>query len=100
MNGALRPIRYECKALSGVGARVRIHLSRNELGVARKIRREGPGRWLLVGVQESGESVDLTSLIEDLLDDDERPMEALYERGLEPDGLRLLVDRRGSIGRN
>jgi len=92
-DGEVVPVRYECKGISATSPRVRVFLSRNELGVARRVYREGPGRWMLVGVQPDGECVDLTSLIEDLLHEDEEPLEALYERGLEPDGLRLVVER-------
>ena len=89
----LRPVRFECKAISSGSGRVRVYLSRNELAVARSVRRAGPGRWVLVGVQPNGASVDLTTLLDDLLAEDEKPLEPLYQRGLEPDGLRLIVER-------
>ena len=89
----LVPVRYECKGISSNTRRIRVHLSRNELAVARRVRREGNGKWLLVGVQPDGICVDLTSFLQDLLDEDEAPLEPLYQRGLEPDGLRLVVER-------
>ena len=94
----LSPVRFECKAISSGSGRVRVYLSRNELAVARNVRRAGPGRWVLVGVQPNGASVDLTPLLDDLLDEEEKPLEPLYERGLEPDGFRLIVERRGHAG--
>jgi len=96
LDGELTPVRYECKGISSSSQRVRVYLSRNELGVARRVHREGPGRWMLVGVQPDGTSVDMTSLIVDLLDDAEVPLEPLYDRGLEPDGLRLVIERVGT----
>ncbi len=92
-DGGLVPVRYECKGISASTQRIRVHLSRNELGVARRVRREGRGQWLLVGVQPDGVCVDLTSFLEDLLEESEKPLEPLYQRGLEPDGLRLVVER-------
>jgi hypothetical protein len=92
-DGELTPVRYECKGISSSSKRVRVYLSRNELGVARRVYRDGPGRWMLVGVQTDGTCVDMTSLIVDLLDDAEVPLKPLHDRGLEPDGLRLVVER-------
>ena len=92
-DGVLLPVRYECKGISATSPRVRVHVSRNELGVARRVHRDGTGRWMLVGVQPDGQCVDLTGLIEDLLDEAEKPLEPLHRRGLEPDGLRLVVER-------
>ena len=94
----LVPVRYECKGISTRTQRIRVHLSRNELGVARRVLREGTGKWLLVGVQPDGVCVDLTSLLADLLDESEKPLEPLYQRGLEPDGLRLVVERPDATG--
>ena len=93
VEGALSPVRYECKGISSTSPRVRVYLSRNELGVARRVHRSGPGRWMLVGVQPDGQCVDLTELIGDLLDAAEIPLEPLHDLGLEPDGLRLVVER-------
>jgi len=93
----LVPVRYECKGISASTHWIRVHLSRNELSVARRVRREGEGKWLLVGVQPDGVCVDLTSFLEDLLDENEKPLEPLYQRGLEPDGLRLVVERPEAI---
>jgi hypothetical protein len=72
---------------------IHVYLSRNELGVARRVHREGNGKWLLVGVQPDGVCVDLTSFLADLLDENEAPLEPLYQLELEPDGLRLVVER-------
>ena len=93
VDGSLVPVRYECKGIAAASPRVRVYLSRNELGVARRVHREGPGRWVLVGVQPDGRCVDLTSLIGDLLDAAEVPLEPLHARGIEPDGIRLVVER-------
>ena len=60
----LVPVRYECKGIAASSRRIRIHLSRNELGVARRVRREGNGKWLLVGVQPDGVCVDLTGFLQ------------------------------------
>jgi len=89
----LTPVRYECKAISSSSPRVRIHLSRNEIAVARRVSLSGPGRWMLVGVQPDGQCVDLTGLVADLIDEAEAPLAPLHELGLEPDGLRLVVER-------
>jgi hypothetical protein len=97
-DAGLVPIRYECKGISASTRRIRVHLSRNELGVARRVHREGNGKWLLVGVQPDGICVDLTSFLVDLLDEAEAPLQPLYQRGLEPDGLRLVVERPDTTG--
>ncbi len=89
----LIPVRYECKAISASGSSFRVHLSRNELAVARDVRRNGPGRWVLVGIQPDGQCVDLTDFLEDLIDGERTPLQPLHDRGLEPDGLRLVVHR-------
>lgn len=94
----LIPVRYECKGISGSAPRTRIYLSRNELGVARRVRREGPGKWLLVGVQPDGACVDLTGFLEELLEESEKPLKPLYELGLEPDGLRVILERQEVVG--
>ena len=89
--GSLQPVRYECKGLPRDARRIRIHLSRRELSVARQPT--GGGRWMLVGVQPDGAPVDLTALVEPLLADDPRPLAPLHAMGMEPDGYRLLVER-------
>ena len=89
----LAPLRYECKGISATAQRLRVHISRNELGVARHVHREGPGKWLLIGVQPDGACVDLTSFIQPLIEAHETPLQPLYQLGLEPDGLRLVVER-------
>jgi hypothetical protein len=96
VEGQLVPIRYECKALGTSGRLAYIHLSRNELAVARRVQREGPGVWKLVGVQPDGTCVDFTPAIADLLAEDELPLQGLFQRGLEPDGFRLVVERGSS----
>ncbi len=85
--------RYECKGLPRDAARIRIHLSRRELAVARQVQQTGRGRWRLVGVETSGRSVDLTPLVADLLTADPAPLQPLSSLGFEPDGLRLVVTR-------
>ncbi len=91
----LTPVRYECKGIASGGHRIRVHVSRNELAVARRVRREESGRWQLVGVQPNGLCVDLTGFLDDLLDEHESALAPLHARGLEPDGLRLVVERLG-----
>ena len=92
--GQLEVVRYECKGLAAGTGRIRVFLSRRELAIARKVHQEGPGRWLLVGVEPTGRSINLTPLLADLLVESALPLEPLFDRGLEPDGLRLLVERR------
>jgi hypothetical protein len=101
-DGQVEPVRYECKAIGASGNTLRVHLTRRELAVARKVWRDkGPGVWRLVGVEPSGRCVDLTPLIEDILDDEAKPLAPLHEQGLEPDGLRLVIERGSpSAGEN
>lgn len=89
----VQPVRYECKGLPRSARVVRVFLSRRELAVARAVHRDGPGIWKLIGVETSGRTVDLTPFIEELLDEQGALLAPLHDRGLEEDGLRLVVER-------
>lgn len=91
--GKLIPIRYECKGISSDSPKIAVHLSRNELAIAKQVRRHGPGHWTLVGVQPSGICADMTELVAPLIEDGEAPLLPLYELGVEPDGVRIIVTR-------
>ena len=92
-SGQLIAVRYECKGLPTVAKTIRVFLSRRELNVARAVRKSGPGKWCLVGVEPSGASVDLTDWIVPVIESGQTPIEPLYALGLEPDGLRLVAVR-------
>ncbi len=86
-------VRYECKGLPTSAPRIRVHLSRREIGVARKVTRDGPGLWKLIGVEPTGTAIDLTHAIHDLLASDSTILKSLHDKGLEHDGLRLVIQR-------
>ena len=88
-------VRYECKGLPSADRRVHVHLSRREIGVARKVTMDGgPGFWKLIGVKPSGAAVDLTDAIQDLRINNSHILRSLHDKGLEHDGLRLVIEQR------
>lgn len=88
-----RVVRYECKGLPTSAPRIRVHLSRREIGVARRVVRDGHGLWKLIGVEPNGRAIDLTHAINDLLAQDSTILKSLHDKGLEHDGLRLVIQR-------
>ena len=95
------PVRYEVKAVgSGTGA-VRVFLSLNELNVLRGTQagnepRFERGRWVLVGVGEDGDAVDLTPSVQPLVADEGDELASLARKGVLPDGVQVVV----AVGEN
>lgn len=83
--GKLVAARYEVKGLPRGARRLRFFLSRNELGVARRCR-ASRDVWRLVGVQEGGCCLDLTPIVEELLDLDDGVLRRLNDLGIAADG--------------
>lgn len=100
-DGGLIPVRYECKTLPGNSGTFRVFLSANELKVFRKVRSENRqtspasidtrylGEWKLIGVAPDGLGIDLTGLLEPIVESDLGLLEPIAKKGLTPDAFIL-----------
>ena len=93
-DSGFEPVRYEVKSLQQEGSRFKIHLSRNQLSIYRKVHFEDgkdqlyDGDWRLLGVRPDGSAVDLTSQLEDL----PSQVRSLQTNGYDHDGLLIYVE--------
>lgn len=90
------PVRYEVKSFQDEGSRFKVHLSRNQLAIYRKVHVEDDtgqlydGDWRLLGVRPDSSAVDLTSELEDL----PSQLRLLQTKGYDHDGLLIYVEKQ------
>ncbi|MGY6217138.1 hypothetical protein ACW73L_18420 [Methylolobus aquaticus] len=99
-------VRYETKGLPDGAGIVCIHLSTNELRVATEFFRAKTansgdqryrGDWKLIGVEHDAKATDLTALIKDLIEQPDKMLKPLGDKGLVPDGFLLRVSRSSRL---
>ncbi|WP_411967860.1 hypothetical protein [Haloferax sp. YSSS75] len=90
------PVRYEVKSLPEGQTGFKIHLTRNQLSVYRKVRLEDDtdqeplygGDWKLLGVKPNRRAIDLTNELEEL----PSLLRPLQTEGYDHDGLLIYID--------
>ncbi|QDX41156.1 hypothetical protein [Salarchaeum sp. JOR-1] len=90
------PVRYEVKSLPEDETGFKIHLTRNQLSVYRKVRLENDadqdplygGDWKLLGVKPDRRAIDLTNELEEL----PSRLRPLQTEGYDHDGLLIYID--------
>ena len=95
-SGRPQPVRYEVKSLPEAGSKVIVFVSLNELNVLRAVGRRKErwakrGRWVLVGVSQTGKAIDLTGCLAAVVNKSARELPDLAQKGILPDGLRIVV---------
>lgn len=105
-NGKPFVVRYECKATPANCKGIRIFITSNELNVFRCVLKKGDnfnhneryqGRWKLIAIQPNGKTNDITSHLEELVNNDDKYLDPLREKGFEPNGLILSLGRSQNI---
>src|SRR5207249_1532611 len=97
--GTPMAVRYECKAARRLIGPLRVYVSANELAMFRRTH-DGrqldqlSGTWKLVAVEPNGRAIDLTILLEPLVDDVAGPLARLAKLGFTTDAMILTVDRQ------